>query len=110
MSINLFLDDERDPSDFYTFEDIPFQVVRTVKEFKKVLEKETEVDIISFDHDLGTSKTGYDALCWLEEQVFLGNIIVKEISIHTANPGALMKMFQAAKKITERVFRPSSKY
>ena len=113
MSIKIFLDDGRNPDDFYTFEGQEFVTVRTVKEFKDILSGVSQVDLISFDHDLGHTdpeSTGYEALCWVEERAFLGELEVGEIGVHTANMGAARKMWQAAKKITENVFRPSSKY
>ena len=60
----LFLDDERFPADVTWVPyptDSDFDVVRNYEEFIEAVQA-NEYDIISFDHDLGEGKTGYDCL------------------------------------------------
>jgi hypothetical protein len=46
-----------------------------------------DITEISFDHDLGTEKTGYDVIKWIEEKVKLNGWIVNfDMKIHSANP------------------------
>lgn len=51
------------------------------------------IDYISFDHDLGTGKTGYDALKIVEEDIMTG-VIQRHIKlfVHSANPVGNEKM------------------
>lgn len=62
QKINIYLDDERNPrrDDWI--------VVRSYSEFEKILNSVDVVDEISFDHDLGEEKTGYDCLKLLVEK------------------------------------------
>ena len=62
QKINIYLDDERNPrrDDWI--------VVRNYSEFEKILNSVDFVDEISFDHDLGEEKTGYDCLKLLVEK------------------------------------------
>lgn len=57
-----------------------------------------QVTEISLDHDLGDDEkygTGYDVLCWIEEQVFVNKITPPKINIHSANTSAVSKMKKA---------------
>ena len=93
--MNVFLDDERD---WYEFVE-GWITVRSYEECISVLQKET-IDILSLDHDLGTEKTGYDVLLWIEEQVKLNSFIPpREIRVHTANPVGRDRMLNALKSI-----------
>jgi len=81
MSYKLFLDDLRKaPDDSWV-------VVRSVKDFIKVIEERGMPDVISFDHDLGTesyevlASTGMDAAKWLVEK----ELIPKKVMVHSAN-------------------------
>lgn len=64
-------------------------------------------DILLLDHDLGCIKdgreyTGYDVLCFLEEQKYLNKhpeYIPKEIILVTDNGAGMSKMKQAIKSI-----------
>lgn len=82
MSYKLFLDDLRKPPDE------SWVVVRSVKDFIKVIEEKGMPDVISFDHDLGTESygvlapTGMDAAKWLVEK----ELIPKKVIVHSANP------------------------
>ncbi len=59
------------------------------------------VDEISLDHDLGTEKTGYHVLLWIEERQNNLGIIPEKIYIHTANSSARIKMELTVKRINE---------
>jgi hypothetical protein len=68
-----------------------------------------DVTDLSLDHDLGDPKvvgTGYDVLTWIEERIALLNdaaFVPKNISLHTANPSARIKMELALKSIQRRI-------
>ncbi len=66
--------------------------------------KNCKVSHISLDHDLGEDcGTGYDVICWIEEEVFMNNkFILPEISIHSANPVGVSKMKQVLEVIRRR--------
>lgn len=64
--------------------------------------KSALVQEISFDHDLGTKKTGYDVLLWIERQVATTDFIPPaKITIHTDNPVGRQKMEQAVEAINK---------
>lgn len=95
----LWLDDERpSPND---------SVWRTVKTASECI---TELqaaffDVVSLDHDLGPPEagTGYDVLCWLEQQIAAGDwrTVVPELLIHSANPVGRQRMLAAISKIKQ---------
>lgn len=59
-----------------------------------------DVDAVSLDHDLGDDKrTGYDVLLWIEEAVATRAFVPPEISIHSANAGARLRMALAIASI-----------
>lgn len=41
---------------------------------------------VSFDHDLGQGKSGYDVICWLEKAVANGVVPIPKMAVHTNNP------------------------
>lgn len=79
MKTILFIDDIRMPDsigNYLTY------VVRTFDEAVFALSQQ-DFDIISFDHDLGTEKTGYDIAKYIVEN----EIKIREgFRIHSANP------------------------
>ena len=83
QKINIYLDDERNPrrDDWI--------VVRNYSEFEKILNSVDVVDEISFDHDLGEEKTGYDCLKLLVEKDIAsdGKLLNENFkyNFHTAN-------------------------
>ena len=81
-NIRLFLDDIRDPKE-YGVHNVTW--VKTYKDAIKQLET-GNVSWISFDHDLGAEKTGYDVAKYIEENVFNGDLKCPEWQIHSANP------------------------
>lgn len=65
--------------------------------------KKGNVEEISLDHDLGEfgndARTGYDVLLWIEEKVIMEGFKPPNIDIHTRNPSAERRMWQAVMKI-----------
>lgn len=61
----------------------------------------TRCDTLSLDHDLGDDEqgTGYDVICWIEQQVVTNPKFnpPRKIVLHTANPSARQKMELALK-------------
>lgn len=80
--MKVFLDDLREPPKDYV-------LARTYEECIELL-KNNDVEILSLDHDLGTSYTGYDVCLWLAEN----NIFIPNIYIHSANPVGQKNMIQ----------------
>lgn len=84
--MNLWLDDERKSPRNWVWVKTPGDCIDVLKTFP--------VDILSLDHDLGIfvdgkEETGYDVLCWLEQNL---NYMPNEVRIHTANPVARKRM------------------
>lgn len=116
MKKYLFLDDVRSPDWVYNtfngyfsddelyFKNVNWEVVKDYDEFVKWMEEYTKgmdktkpifLDdlMISFDHDLGYGKDGYDAVKWLSEN----NFVVKEYYVHSANPTGKANIIQFQK-------------
>lgn len=85
----LFLDDERQPLNAYWVEypnDVEWTIVRNYEEFVAAVSN-SEFDLISFDHDLGTDKSGYDCVKYFTEQHQQGLIAyTPKMYFHTQNP------------------------
>ena len=78
----IWLDDERNPKEGLEYSII--EIARTVEEAIDIfldLNDGKEPICISFDHDLGTEKTGYDLAKWLVEHKITGFF-----HLHTMNP------------------------
>lgn len=98
MKNGIFLDDERNPEDVYWLnypKDINWAVVRSVDEFKKIINvmfyefDNPQLDFVSFDSDLQDTapKTeGKEAAKFLCEQCALFNLPLPTCFIHTQNP------------------------
>lgn len=106
--MKVYLDDIRDPS-WQSWipkdEESDWTVVRTVKEFNKLL-LSMKVKEVSLDHDLGCipgtvieEPNGYDAICEIERLVSIGAIPCPIIHVHTTNPSAYTKMNLAREAI-----------
>ncbi len=95
--MKLYLDDERPAPEGWCR-------VYTAEECMKILQ-EKEVEVLSLDHDLGTDKTGYDVLCWIEEQVFVYGYEPPIILLHTANPVGRQRMAQCISGIKNHLKR-----
>lgn len=79
--IKLWLDDLRDPPTS------TWNVVRNYHSFVNFIESNGIPELISFDHDLGEEKTGYDCAKWLEEYIIRNNFKNKiNYMIHSMNP------------------------
>lgn len=90
--MKLWLDDLRiPPSKDWTW-------VRNVDQCINLLSHNAIV-AVSLDHDLGTEKTGYDVLCWMEQMVMNHKYVPPIIYIHSANPVGRRRMFNALDKI-----------
>jgi len=86
--MKIYLDDIRDPpsSDWV--------VVRTADEAIDLI-KSGQVTEISFDHDLGEGKTGYDVALVIEQLAFMGTISPIYCCIHSANPVGAKNIMRA---------------
>jgi hypothetical protein len=90
--MKIYLDDVRET---------PAGFVRTytVEETIDLL-KNNFIEELSLDHDLGTEKTGYDVLLWIEREVVLNGYIPPGImKVHSANPVGREKMTSAIQSI-----------
>lgn len=86
--MRVWLDDERPmPSGFDVH-------VKTAKALLALLYRGT-VNFVSFDHDLGTGPTGYDAAKEIERAAFKGTIKPPEFDVHSANPVGAQNIIQA---------------
>ena len=104
--INVWLDDERETPEGW----VNFKTAWDCIEFMK--NNSGKVDIISLDHDLGDDfehGTGYNVICWIEEQIHVNNEFIppNDIRIHTANASARQKMENALKGIKSMLIRKS---
>ena len=91
----IYLDDERKPPKGWILVDNPKDMINLINK--------GGVTHISLDHDLGDDVnigTGYDVLKWLEEKVYFDKSFkLPNITIHTANTSARIKMELALKSI-----------
>lgn len=63
-----------------------------------------EVEELSLDHDLGPDvMTGYDVLCWIEEQIVVHNRPPFPVSLHTANPIGRQRMNLVLVSLNDKV-------
>jgi hypothetical protein len=88
MKYRLFIDDERYPTEYQMFSH-NFVIVRDYDSAVEVVTKLGIPEFISFDHDLGPGKTGYDFALWLAEHVHYGDPQLPEdfeYDIHSMNP------------------------
>lgn len=88
--MKMWLDDTRPMPDGYDF------WAKTGEEAIHAL-KVFCVDKISFDHDLGDGKTGYDVACYIELLAAIGNFYPMPWEIHSANPVGRRRINQAMK-------------
>lgn len=104
MSYNLFLDDERKPSDvrWLILPKVEWVIARNYNEFTKILEEKGIPEIVSFDHDLADEhynpetwrqqdpqykeKTGYECAKFFKAYCEKLQQWPNEIFIHTMNP------------------------
>lgn len=112
--LNIFLDDERFPSQV-SWVELPsadWIVLRSYQEFVNYITINGVPKIISFDNDLGYStsmaeKTGYDCAKWLVDYCLDKNENLPEYYVHSMNPVArdyikcLLRNFNNFKKQRE---------
>lgn len=63
-----------------------FLRVYTFDEFTEFITQNGLPDFISFDHDLGEGKTGYDCAKWLVEFCLDNQLPLPEFVVHSQNP------------------------
>jgi len=94
--MKIFLDDERNPNDWIGYDDT-WIVVKNCEEFKSTIINAyhdlEEIEVISFDNDLGEELEGYDCAKWLVEELF----VIPEILVHTMNTVASLNIFYLMK-------------
>jgi len=89
--MKLWIDDMRPmPKDY----DI---LAKTANQAISILSKR-DITHVSFDHDLGGEKTGYDVAVWVEGEAYLGNIKPFTYTVHSANPVGAKKIKDAMLK------------
>lgn len=97
--MNLWVDDERDPVKFASRKDYVW--AKTYEEAIRLLGTGT-VDFLSLDHDLGTAKSGYDIISWMEWE----NIWPRSgVAVHSQNPVGRREMELVIRDIYGRNFR-----
>lgn len=63
-----------------------FERVYAYEEFVKFILDNGLPDFISYDHDLGEGKTGYDCAKWLVDYCLENNLSLPEYAVHSQNP------------------------
>lgn len=95
ISLRVWLDDERPmPSHCNTH-------VKTAEDAIDLLSK-GNVTYISFDHDLGYGKSGYDVANWIENAVFQNNFPRVEWDVHSANPVGFQRIRMVMSRLDEK--------
>ena len=80
----LWLDDYRNPKN-YLIRDYEITWVKTFEEFCSHLEKNGLPDIVCFDHDLGTEKSGYDCAKYLVNYCQQHNLDIPQYDIQSSS-------------------------
>jgi len=92
--LKVWLDDERPmPSDYNMH-------IKTANEAINLL-SQGNVGYISFDHDLGIGKSGYDVAKWIEKAVFERNFPRIEWDVHSANPVGAQRIRTAMQRLDQ---------
>ena len=72
------------------------------------------VDEISFDHDLGDGKNGYDVACWFEFHAYCRTLPRVKWHVHSGNPAGRLNiiaaMTQAEKFWDRKICREAKPY
>ena len=100
--MKVFLDDRRPvPDDTWVLVTTPSEAI--------ALLETGEVELISFDHDLGydgdVEMTGNEVLLWIEEAVALRDFKPPEMLVHSANPPGHEKLLRGIAAINRRAER-----
>ena len=82
MAYKLFLDDERFPPE----DGSVWIIVRNYAEFLHCIGKYGMPAFISFDHDLGEGKDGYDCATWLGNFSIDCDLDLPDFYVHSQNP------------------------
>lgn len=98
--MKVWLDDRRlAPDETWTWVKTPHAAI--------ALLESAEVELISFDHDLGfdgeTELTGYEVLLWIEEAVALRGFEPPEMQVHSANPPGHDRLLRGIEAVKRRV-------
>ncbi len=95
MKVGLWLDDIRPAPEGWDHAKTAFKAMSLLAD--------NDYPVISLDHDLGEEATGYDVLCWLEQNIGEGRWVkpVPEIRVHSANPAGRDRMLFAVEKIRQ---------
>jgi hypothetical protein len=94
--MKVFLDDLRTAPRGWVLVSWPDEAIQLLKT--------GSVTHLSLDHDLGDDErgAGYDVLLWLEEAVALHSFVPpQEITVHSANSSARIKMQSAIESINQ---------
>lgn len=105
--MKIYLDDVRDLPSEYVAEG-GWTVVRHPDDLIALYETLPDIEVISFDHDLGEppTKTGYDVLNWIESYTVANMMCwAPEFRIHSANPVGRKNMEAAIRSIYRMVTR-----
>ncbi|USV41122.1 hypothetical protein [Xanthomonas phage BUDD] len=80
----LFLDDEREPGDFFK----KVVIARNYEEFCEMIDTRGIPKYISFDHDLGEGKNGKDCAAFLAQRFFdqPEDVDSFRYGVHSMNP------------------------
>lgn len=106
-SVSIYLDDVR--SCPYGFNIHAFNYNECVYWLQLMTIEHKQVVVLSLDHDLGdfheasnvNEKTGYDVICWIEEQAHTNPsfILPKKILCHSANPSGRANIERVIRKL-----------
>ena len=90
--LRVWIDDERPmPDDFNVH-------VRNYSEFCDVLCRGEDIELVSFDHDLGEHGNAYEIAKYIEEEAYNHQIQRFNWEIHSANPVGAKRIRQALEK------------
>lgn len=96
--MKIYLDDERFAPEGWTLIRDPVECIARINSFWEYVEE------LSLDHDLGEhSMTGYDVLCWIEEQIVVYKRTPFPVSLHTANPIGRQRMNLVLVSLNDKV-------
>ena len=100
--MKIWLDDKREPPDE------TWAWARDYKDAVALMEC-NKIDFVSFDHDLGRGRTGYDVACKVEELAHRGAIGRFGWDVHSQNPVGAVRIQSAMLAIDEIWNRRSGK-
>jgi Cyclic-phosphate processing Receiver domain len=92
---SIFLDDERRP-DQITWVKLPntnWEIAKNFDEFIELIKKFGIPKVVSFDHDLGKDKNGYDCAKYLFQYCLDKKIDLPEYHVHSLNPVGTVNIY-----------------